>query len=211
MQQPHYITASSKIENKAVYQNTQLVFENEASDVSAFLLAIYQHLELKYPKFYKMDNLSKLGWLASEVLFKPHFQERKNLYQPEDVGLLFINANSSLDTDLNYYESTQTIASPALFVYTLPNIVMGEICIKNGFKGENAFFVADSFDSDFIHKIVDNLLINNHLQACICGWVELIRNEYKAFLMLVEKEKIGEAIVFNEQNIEKLWKNLSAN
>ena len=71
----------------------------------AFLLSVYQHLQLNYPKFYKMDNLSKLGWLASEVLLKDSF--KKENYQPEEIGLVLANRNSSLDNDIKYFESAK--------------------------------------------------------------------------------------------------------
>ena len=83
----------------------------------------------------------------------------------------------------------KNIASPALFVYTLPNIMTGEICIRHNFKGENAFFIFEKFDAGFIQQYVNNLINNNTLQACICGWVELLEDQYKAVLMLVEKKE----------------------
>jgi len=150
-----------------------------------------------------MDNLSKLGWLASEILLKNSFQ--KENYRPEDIGLILSNANSSLDTDQKYMASVKDIPSPLLFVYTLPNIVTGEICIRNNFKGEDAFFVFDSFNADFIENYVSSLLDNNILQACICGWVELLGDEYKAALFLVEKLKGNEAVSFTKEHMNKIF------
>ena len=98
------------------------------------MIGAYRHFAFDYPKFYRMDNLSKLGWLAAEVLFQ---DVSIKPYQPEDVGIVLANRSSSLDTDIKYFESVKTIPSPALFVYTLPNIVMGEICIRHVLKGEN--------------------------------------------------------------------------
>ena len=172
-------------------------------DLSEFLLSVYNHFEIKYPKFYKMDNLSKLGWLANEVLLQNSFDKKK--YQPEDVGVVLSNASSSLDTDIRYYETAKNIASPALFVYTLPNIVIGEICIRHHFKGENAFFIFEKFDAGFIEQYVSNLINNNTLQSCICGWVELPEDEYKAVLFLVEKEKNPGSVIFTKENINKIY------
>ncbi|MEJ0079473.1 MAG: hypothetical protein WDM78_00555 [Puia sp.] len=59
--------------------------------------------------------------------------------------------------DLKYAKTIRTGASPALFVYTLPNIVIGEISIRRHFKGENAFFVFKQFDGNFIEKYVRGL------------------------------------------------------
>ena len=99
-------------------------------------------------------------------------------------------------------ESVNDIASPSLFVYTLPNIVTGEICIRNNFKGEDAFFVSESFDPGFIENYVNNLLDNNILQTCICGWVELLGNEYKAALFLWKKLKRDDGVSFTKEQYD---------
>ena len=124
---------------------------------------------------------------------------------PWEIGVVLSNASSSLDTDLKYFETTKDIASPSLFVYTLPNIVIGEICIKNNFKGENAFFVSEQFNAGFIEQYVNNLVNNNILQACICGWVELLEENYKAALFLVEKNSGGQSIPFTAGNILNIY------
>ena len=199
----NYITASCIISKNIVYKDDKKLFENTEANVLDFLLSLYQHLEIKYPKFYKMDGLSKLGWLAAEVLLKDYFTKDK--YKPEDIGVVLANKNASLDTDIKYYETAKDIASPALFVYTLPNIVIGEICIRHQFKGEDAFFIMEKFDAEFITQYVSNLINNNILQACICGWVELLDNQYKAVLFLVEKETLTAPLLFTNENITKIY------
>jgi hypothetical protein len=154
-------------------------------DPAGFLLSAYQHFGFQYPKFYKMDLLSKLGWLACELLLKEGFEPGN--YQPEDIAVVLSNSNASLDTDYRYMETVKEVPSPAVFVYTLPNIMIGEICIRHKFKGENAFFVFDSFDAGFIHQYVRDLMENGTARACICGWVDVLGPEYKAVLYLVEK------------------------
>ncbi|MBC7887766.1 MAG: hypothetical protein H7Z13_07735 [Ferruginibacter sp.] len=208
-----YITASSGISQHRVFKNQLPAYDNPDADMPGFLMAAYHHFGIKYPKFYKMDHLCKLGWLASEVLLKDSFDELR--YQPEEMGIILANASSSLDADLKYFESTKEFASPALFVYTLPNIVIGEICIKHKFKGENAFFIFEAFDADFMEKYVRNLINSNILQACICGWVELIGEEYRAVLFLVEKARgPGDhepeftqqgIMLFTQENLNKIY------
>ncbi|GAC1313005.1 MAG: hypothetical protein NVSMB24_35560 [Mucilaginibacter sp.] len=198
-----YITSSCAISNGAVSKNGLNVFERHNTDTSAFLLALYQHFKLNYPKFYKMDNLSKLGWLASEILLKDDF--KPHLYQPEQVGIVLANANSSLDDDIKYYASVSDVPSPSLFVYTLPNIMIGEICIRNNFKGEHALFVQEKFDVDFIETQVNYLLDNRLLEACICGWVDVLDHDYKAVLFLVEKEKGERALPFSKDNMNSIF------
>lgn len=192
------------ISNHHVLKNGKTVFENRHTDLHDFLLSVYNYFGLSYPKFYKMDNLSKLGWLTSEILLKDNFIAEK--YRPDETGLVLSNANSSLDTDLKYFETTKDIPSPSVFVYTLPNIMIGEICIRNKFKGENAFFISNEFDADFMKQYVDNLINNNILQACIFGWVDLLEDDYKAVLFLVEKEKGEQSSLFLQENIDKIFK-----
>ena len=198
-----YITASCIINHHVVYKNETTIFENKCASPGDFLLSVYRHFGIDYPKFYKMDRLSKLGWLTAEILLKDNLHPGK--YEPGDIGVILANANSSLDTDIKYYESVKEIPSPSLFVYTLPNIVMGEICIRHNFKGENAFFIDDEYNAGFMEKYVSNLINNNILQACICGWVELLDDQYKSVLFLVEKEKGSRNILFTKENLNKIY------
>ncbi len=148
-----------------------------------------------------MDHLSKLGWLAAEILLQDFAIDN---YAPEETGVVLSNANSSLDTDLRYFDSIKDTASPSLFVYTLPNIVTGEICIRHNFKGENAFFVSESFDAAFIEQYVGDLLDYNRINNCICGWVDVDDDAYKAVLFLVKKE--NGAILFTTDNMDRIFK-----
>jgi len=199
----NYITSSCVISNNTVYKNDEVILANKSIDPTAFFLSIYQYLDNGYARFYKMDPLCKLAWLTSELLLKDGFQ--KENYQPEEIGLVLTNANASLDTDSKYLETTKDIASPSVFVYTLPNIMIGEISIRNHFKGESAFFVFEKFDAGFLEQYVNNLLNNDILQACICGWVELLGNEYKAVLYLVEKKNSTGGMLFTKQNIGSIF------
>ncbi|MDB5135870.1 MAG: hypothetical protein JWP37_2473 [Mucilaginibacter sp.] len=199
----NYITSHCTIGHGTVFKDGKHLFENKEADLSGFLLSVYQHFHLNYPKFYKMDNLSKLGWLTAEILLKDGFE--KDNYRPEEIGIVLANANSSLDNDLKYFATTKDIPSPSLFVYTLPNIVIGEICIRNHFKGEHAFFIQDTFDAGFIEKQVDCLLDNQILQTCVCGWVDVLEQEYKAVLFLVEKKNRGNSVLFSAENMDGIF------
>jgi 3-oxoacyl-(acyl-carrier-protein) synthase len=199
----NYITSGCIISNNAVYKNGELVCAQQSVDLAGFLLSVYRHLDLHYARFHKMDNQSKLGFLAAEVLLTDSFD--KDTCQPDEIGLILSNANASLDSDQKYLKSIADIPSPALFVYTLPNIVTGEICIRHNFKGEDAFFVTDHFDANFLAGYVSGLMDTNVLQTCICGWVDVLDDDYKAALFLVEKTEKAGAVVFNAENMNKLF------
>jgi hypothetical protein len=199
----NYITSSCCIVNNKVLKDNAVVFTGDGPSPADFLLAVYQNFQLSYPKFYKMDVLSKLGWLASEVLLKDSFD--KTAYSPAEVAIVLSNANSSLDSDLKYMKSVADIASPALFVYTLPNIMIAEISIRNNFKGEGAFFIFEKFDAGFIETYVNNLFDNNNIKCCICGWVDVLGDDYKAVLFLVEKEQGENALLFSKNNMDSIF------
>jgi hypothetical protein len=209
-----HITASCVIRDKRVYQNGRLVWESPSAGSQAgsagppasqpdFLLSVYQHFGFQYPKFYKMDQLGKLGWLAAELLLSDGFDAAD--YRPEDMAIVLSNANASLDTDYKYFATVGDIPSPALFVYTLPNIVIGEICIRHKFKGENAFFISESFDAGFIGTYVRDLMGTGNARACICGWVEVLGDSYTAALFLIEKRFT--TLPFTAEHMDHLFLN----
>lgn len=198
---PLYITSSCKINDRHIFKNAELLLEGKKGSTD-WLITAYKHFELDYPKFYKMDGLSKLGWLATEILLREGYTRA---YNPEEIGIVLTNKSSSLDTDIKYLESTKTIASPALFVYTLPNIVMGEISIRHHLKGESVLFVADQFESEFILQHVQDLFTEGAVESCICGWLEFFGNDIEADLYLVEKRKNGMSLPFTRENINKLY------
>ena len=78
-------------------------------------------------------------------------------------------------------------------------LLSGKYCIRNNFKGEHAFFIQDTFDAGFMKQQVKYLLDKDILQACICGWVDVLDQEYKAVLFLVEKEKRKGSFLFSAE------------
>jgi len=90
-------------------------------------------------------------------------------------------------------------------VYTLPNIVIGEICIRNHFKGEQALYIQPEFDAEFTANQVSYLLDNDIQKACICGWVDVFEQEYKAVLFLVEKKNSEGAVKFSAEVMSEIF------
>ncbi|HEV8513410.1 MAG TPA: hypothetical protein VGQ59_09035 [Cyclobacteriaceae bacterium] len=139
-----------------------------------------------------MDTLSKLGFLASEILLS------KKSYATDSIALVLSNSSSSLDTDKRYWETVKIHASPSLFVYTLPNIVMGEICIRHGIKGESIFFVTPKFDAEWITSYVDLLWNEENIKYCLAGWVEVMGDQADVFLYLADKSSVQSANKISE-------------
>ena len=169
------------IENSKIILNEQIIFETKTENFSDFAKEAYKNFELNYPKFHKMDNLSKLAFIASEMILKNDDHSK--------TALVFANKSSSLDTDFKYQESINSqdnyFPSPAVFVYTLPNICVGEISIKHKMQTENAFFVLDAFDEEFLNSYAAQILQSGKAEKVLCGWVELYQESYKAFVYLL--------------------------
>lgn len=169
------------IENSKIVLNNKILFESQTGNFSDFAKEAYKNLELSYPKFHKMDNLSKLAFLASEMILKDEDHNR--------TALVFANRSSSLDTDFKYQESINSqenyFPSPAVFVYTLPNICIGEISIRHKMQTENAFFVLDEYDEEFLQSYSEQILLSGKADKVLCGWVELYHESYNAFVYLL--------------------------
>jgi hypothetical protein len=199
MQKHNYITAQCRIQNNEMFVDGQSVFKTQAADFAEFSKKAYQHLGLSYPKFFKMDNLSKLAFLGAELLLKSDHDD-------SNTALVFANKSASLDTDVKYQQSIADpdnyFPSPAVFVYTLPNICVGEISIRHQLKSENSFFIFDAFNSSLMANYA-NLLINTEkADKVLGGWVEYFNENYEAFLWLVSAK--GSAI-HNQQSLETAY------
>ena len=181
-----------QIAKQQVWLNGELSFDyKEGTDFGAFAKAAYQQLGIKYPKFHKMDFLCKLGFLSFESLLTKidSFEQ----FNPEKIGFFIANRYSSLETDDNYWATTQHEdghPSPSLFVYTLPNIVIGEMCIRHKIKGEHSFFVFEEMDSEFICNYVMDLMQTNKLEAAVIGWLDSYHGEYRSNFVWVEADTL---------------------
>lgn len=180
------ITNSCKIESNVIFVNDEKIFESNLDSFAEFAKSAYKKFGINYPKFFKMDNLSKLAFLASEVLLN----EQIIADAENNVALVFANRSSSLDTDVKFQQSIDNkenyYPSPAVFVYTLPNICVGEISIKHQLKSENAFFVFEENNELFLTQYATSLLQNKKAAKVLCGWVEYFDESYLAKLFIVE-------------------------
>jgi hypothetical protein len=199
----HYISSYCHIKNNHVSLDGSVIYGEEHSDFSDFIKAAYKSQNTAYPKFFKMDNLSKLAFLAADILLK---KQNLNLEEDNNIALVFSNKASSLDTDILHQKAIQNkdnyFPSPAVFVYTLPNICLGEISIKYKLYSENSFFIFEGFNAEHLFAYSNSLLNANKAESVLCGWVELEEEKYEAFLFLVSKEG---KIEYNKQNIITLY------
>ena len=167
---------------------------NHAEQGNALLTELYRAYIGDYPKFFKMDTLSKLGFVASEMLLKDEGKER--FVSREDRAVVLFNKTASLQADTNYQATIQEpenfFPSPAAFVYTLPNIVTGEIAIRNKYYGETLFIVVESCDAHIMARQLMNAFQDPMTQSILGGWLDCNdENHFEARLFLVEKQQFN--------------------
>lgn len=138
-----------------------------------------------YMKFYKMSDMSKAIYIAVEHLLK-NFD--LSSYIPARRAIVMANKASSIDADIVHQkildQKMPTGASPATFVYTLPNVAIGEICIKHQFKGENIFFIEDK-DSGLAMDYASHLIATNIADIAICGWCDFLFGKWDIKIKLL--------------------------
>ena len=180
---PFSIVSQIQINNNKVTvdgQEIDILFDNDN-----LLKVLYEFLDLKYAKFHKMDELSKLGFIASELLLNS--KKIRSILDGLDknkVGIILQNSDSSIDVDRKFNESIKDnenyFPSPSLFVYTLANIAIGEIAIRNDFKGEHGLFIFEQYVPDFSKNYIHNLFEQDKIEACIGGYFNANNSKYEA-------------------------------
>jgi len=197
-----YIQSFCTIQNNEIILNGETVFKTEPTSFSDFSKKAYQNFEMNYSKFFKMDSLSKLAFMGAELLLKNEIESSRE----NNIALVFANNSSSLDTDVKYQNSISDkdnyYPSPAVFVYTLPNICLGEISIRHQLKSENCFFIFEEFNPTLMVNYANVLLDTKKADKVLCGWVEYYNEEYKGFLYLVTTEG---SLEHQKETIEKLF------
>ena len=147
------------------------------------LTALYRAEVGDYPKFFKMDTACKLGFLLAERLAdEPRFTPR------EDRAVLMFSTCGSLCNDRHYEDTVREFPSPSLFVYTLPNIITGEIAIRNRYQGETEFYVLPDYCPETINRIVAATLATSSHKSVLFGWLDAVsESDFQANLFLADK------------------------
>ena len=183
-----------KAVHKIIITTTEVVVDGKLLDVtcsgSDLLTELYRKYVNDYPKYFKMDILCKLGFIAADLLLQT---EGKVRFEPcEDRAVVFFNRSSSLHADKSFESNISNRASfypsPAVFVYTLPNIVTGEIAIRNKYYGETNFIVTENRDESIVENIIDGVLTDEMTTSVITGWLEAENEDkFKAEIYIIEK------------------------
>ncbi len=194
----YHIESHCRITEGRISKDGKSLFESAETEFSAFIKSAYKALEINYSKFFKMDSLSKLALVAAEMLLLDEHEK--------NMALVFSNKAGSLDTDRKHQHSIQDpdgyYPSPAVFVYTLPNICMGEISIRHGLFSENSFFICNRFRADDLFDYTNSLLGMQKAEKVLCGWIDFDLGKYDAFLYVVAKNG---TFIHSKESINHLY------
>lgn len=159
------------LDQRKIWEGKEELGEQEGLEHHSLLTSLYKQMIGDYPKFYKMDGLSRLGFVASEILLNAEKGETD-----EERAIIFFNHTSSIVSDRNYKESINDkdnyFPSPSIFVYTLPNIVTGEIAIRNHFHGETSFFILPDKDERMMEEILQASCRDAQSKSFLTGWID---------------------------------------
>lgn len=150
-----------------------------------------------------MDVLAKWGFLGSELLTQslPVLTSAGE----EEVGLIFANKHSTAMTDELFQDSYKTaIPSPALFVYTLPNIINGEISIRNKWYGESVFSILPNFDPEYYIRTAE-IMASKGTTQLLAGWLEIEPGHEDIFMFAFSAEQLTSKNPISKEHILNLY------
>lgn len=201
----NYITTYSLIRNQSMMIDHKPFMSSDETSVNDFYKALYHKMQMEYPKFHKMDLMAKSGILGSEFLCR----DITSTYHPDEIAIIFSNKSSSSLTDHKHKatinDKAASFPSPAIFVYTLPNIVNGEIAIKHNIQGENNFFISNAFNAEELISQIEMTLDFGQSSCCLAGWIEAGENTCDTFIFLVEKKPHKLGLLLTTENLNKLY------
>ena len=157
------------------------------SQGAGLLSEIYRKYVGDYPKYHKMDSLSRLAFLATELLLS-----RGDVPQDSGRATILFNRTSSVVADRCHLgsiaKSGEFYPSPSVFLGTLPNIATGEIAIRHGYTGETSLYITDFRDEALMKKVVGSSFSPGGFRSLICGFVDCDRGDsFEADLKILVK------------------------
>lgn len=167
----HGAPAETELLHSVQINSYTATLDGRELEYSGSLTDLYKEHIDDYPKFYKMDMLSKLVFIATELLTS---QERER--DLSDCAIILFNRTSSIVSDIRHLACINGregfFPSPSVFLYTLPNIAVGEVAIRRGIKGESSLYIINQKDKTMIDSIIQATIMDRKASAVIYGWAD---------------------------------------
>jgi len=168
--------------------------------------SMYHQLGMNYPKFFKMDGLCKVAMICAEKVMRDEGMADEE--PKRDMSLVLMNSSSSIDSDYRFMDTIRDdnyFPSPALFAYTLANIVTGQLCIRYRIFGESSMYLSRNFDAGDLRRKV----MWSFPECSLCGWVDCHNGRHEALMMMVRRD--GDGLPFETDTLNELYKQLQNN
>ena len=176
-----------------------VVLDGKAIDIHEkgkhMLTLLYKQYIGDYPRYYKMDILSKVAFICSELLLQAEGTRDKH---KEDRAVILFNHSSAVVSDRAFLSTIaeEYYPSPSVFVYTLPNIATGEIAIRNGYHGETSFYILPRKSAEIMDNIINASLRDSAMQSVITGWVDCDdENHFEAEMMIIKNKDMNDLVL----------------
>lgn len=156
----------------------------------ALLTDLYKRAVGDYPRFYKMDLLSRLGFLTAELLLKA--DEDNDKTEISECAAVLFGHHGSVVADRNYLRTIATpedfYPSPERFIYTLPNIVIGEIAIRHQLHAETTFIYLPRYNESELQHLIQVYAERLPSKYLLTGWMDAEDDEnYFAKMQLLRR------------------------
>lgn len=136
--------------------------------------SLYRQYIGDYPRYYKMDALSRLGFVAAELLLRAAYGNGQR--DCGDCAMVLFNHTSSIVADRAYWASVRDeekrFPSPSAFVYTLPNMVTGEVAIRFGSHGETSLYQLCRRNDLLMRQILAATATDRDAMHIVSGWID---------------------------------------
>lgn len=162
--------------NSVIIDTDKAIINGVALDTSGktgmdLLTSLYRSRETGYPKYFKMDPLCRLGFIGAEMLLGPTPDVNGDSH-----AIVVIGRGGSIADDRRYQETIANddnyFPSPAVFVYTLANIVTGEIAIRHKLYGESSSYLIENYVPETITRLLYTAFADPDVNQVTGGWID---------------------------------------
>ena len=151
----------------------------------------------RFPRFGRFDEYTQIGCAA---IFTAAWQAGFRPGSPlRNVGVVLSSQYGSFETDEAFYATTLAgpeLASPNLFSYTLPNIVIGECALQFGWTGPTYVLDGQGGRGEAALAEAAAYLKSGRSEAMLAAWLELRpewapRGAEGAAVIVIETDRKG--------------------
>jgi 3-oxoacyl-(acyl-carrier-protein) synthase len=169
------------------FRHGETRFGATSGDADARLSAAWATLAQDYPRFHRADRLSRLVLLSTAPFFAPGGPLAA--VDPERIGMLLCTCTGSMECDARYNAllSADGVASPGLFVPTLPSIALGEFSIRHGLHGSGLCQLMPAPSAAALAPAI-GMLRQQGMRWIVCGWADTFADRASAAFAAIDTE-----------------------